>query len=155
MPAVSSQLRDLLYSNLKSNDITLMQVGDMLLPGENLLDSIYATIRKSNYAIVDISYENQLILYEISRIQSIMEDDRVIFIKEIGKDTPTAFANYVQNRMILLYSFEKDNSDFITKITKIISPPQTTYFENAQRLFNKQEYPSSIVSAYSEISSKK
>ncbi len=153
MSGVSSQLRDLLYSNLKSNDITLMQVDDMHLPGENLLDSINATIRKSNYAIVDISYENQFILYEISRIQSIMEDDRVIFIKEIGKDTPPAFANYVQSKVIHLYSFEKDNSDFIAEITQIISPPQTTYFENAQRLFNKQEYPSSIVSAYSEISS--
>ncbi len=153
-----SQLKTILYPLLQEMGITPIRIDDMLMPDDNWMDIARMTIRKSNMAIVDISDYNPNVMYELGIIQSEKEQTSIITIAEKGSTIPFSIANY----RILFYTFdwinEQEQSYVFQKNFKELCSNAITNndisnnpFQEAYRLFRKNEFSACIISACSEL----
>lgn len=153
-----SQLKTILYPLLQEMGITPIRIDDMLMPNDNWMDIARMTIRKSNMAIVDISDYNPNVMYELGIIQSEKEQNSIITIAEKGSTIPFSIANY----RILFYTFDWINEQeesyvFQTNFKELCSNAITNNdisnnpFQEAYRLFRKNEFSACIISACSEL----
>lgn len=153
-----SQLKTILYPLLQEMGITPIRIDDMLMPNDNWMDIARMTIRKSNMAIVDISDYNPNVMYELGIIQSEKEQNSIITIAEKGSTIPFSIANY----RILFYTFDWINEQeesyvFQINFKELCSNAITNNdisnnpFQEAYRLFRKNEFSACIISACSEL----
>lgn len=154
-----AQLSSLLYPILRNQGVTPIRIDDMLMPGDNWLNVARTVIRKSNLAIVDVSDDSPYVAAELSML--VEEKKKVLVICDSSvKKLPACASNYI----ILRYTFDPVNGNnirFREEISKWIEKyidikiekkdSNTSIFENANRLFQKEEYSSCIVSAYSDF----
>ena len=154
-----AQLSSLLYPLLRNQGVTPIRVDDMLMPGDNWLNVARTVIRKSNLAIVDISDDSPYVTAELSML---IAEKKKIFV--ICDSSVKKLPAYVSKYDILRYTFDPvigNNKVFREELSKRINKSidikiekadsKNSIFENANRLFQKKEYSSCIVSAYSDF----
>ena len=157
-PSRISQLKSIIDPILRKSGITPIRIEDMLIPGENWMDVSRMIISKSNMAIIDVSDNSPNVSYELALIQAEKRRDEIIIIAE--KNSSVSYT--MDKSCLLLYSltWNGDMNDidvFQDKLFKLCSQIISSYkdtsipFEEANRLLEKREYSSAIISALSEL----
>ena len=154
-----ARLSELINPILLENGITPVKVDDLLMPSDNIIDILNTAIRKSKAAIVDISDVQVNGLQELNFIMKIKEERNILIICEKN----TAIPPLLSNKTVLTYSFDEFGDNYCHFNDSINNWLRETFyidnynindkilFADADRLLNKKEYSSAIVSAYSEL----
>ena len=158
-----AQLSAIIDPILHSMGITPVRPENMLKLGDNILDAMKTIIRKSRFAIIDITDSNASSLYELSILQSEKNIEDILVIADVNSTPSYA----VKDQRIALYTLDSTDECTLQKFAKDIrswilnnkeyindyysNNNSQIAFENAHRLYNKKEYSACVVSAFSEL----
>lgn len=158
-----TQLSELINPILHNFGITPVRTDDILIPGDNWIDSSRTAIRKSKAAIIDISDFNAGVMLELQMIKSTKEWENILILCEEGTIVPIP----LNGLKIITYTFdvscenttynfvnafeEWSHKTFATEQANHDNKDNIANFADAHRLFEKGEYSACIVSAYSEL----
>ena len=162
-----SQLSAMLNPILNSFGITPVRIDDMLMPGDNLIDILSTTIRKSKAAIVDvsdaISNTTRNVFFELGLLKGAKSEKNILVICDKDKPLPVFALN---DQLVLKYTFDVPDDKVEHHFKKVLiewicevygkkrerySNEEQNVFYDAHRHFQKGEYSACIVSAYSEL----
>lgn len=158
-----AQLSDILYPILRSTEVTPVRPDNMLRIGGSLIDVTKILVQKSRFAIIDITDNNSNSFFDLAFLQSENKDRDTLVIADINSSTPS----FSTDHKIVFYSLDPTDDYMLQSFTENvrswildrtisddeyqISNISQTPFENAQRLFKKNEFSACIVSAFSEL----
>ena len=136
-----AQLSSLLYPILYDLGVTPARLDDLLMPGDNWIDTVETIIRKSKYAIVDVTDDSPSVLTELAILEE--EKKTLQVICERSVELSSSWDKY----NVLRYSLDdEENKSFKQQLTKWINGSNkakeepSTVFMNANRLLEKKEY---------------
>ena len=149
----TSRITRVIKPLLKSIDVELVELGDVLAPGETRIDTVTTLISKCNVAIVDLTEYSKLQEYEIQILLEAEPQKTIIFICEDVVDENYRYI--AASRPIYLYSADGSlEEEFSLRIVNaLLDIKEKSTGSVARRLFNKHEYSASVTMAYSELES--
>lgn len=162
-----SRLSEMLYPMLRRMGVTPLVLEDMLMPGENIVDILSTAVRKSKAVIADVTDLSYASRQELLQIRSMKQQDEIFLIGDQKVGSSPSFMQF----QILYYCFdmpddedirsEEIQQEFEEKLCDWVSSiydndtldtsDTRVEFSEAQRLFDKEEYSSSVISSYSEL----
>ena len=161
----TARLSAMLFPILNNVGVMPVRFDNMIMPGDNWIDVVETTIRKSKAAIIDIPDSNPCVALELGIITSTSPSKECLLICEDGSNPPL----YLSNRQIAFYPSntmeinEKQYNRFENQIVRwckrvfgdvLLESKKAKYeefFADANRLYKKSEYSSCIISACSEL----
>ena len=161
-----AQISEVLNPILYKAGVTPVRLDNVLMPGDNWVDVLETVIRKSKAAIIDVSDNSSYVSMEYLTIATMTPKKEFLIICEENISLPTDYLRYdivrYPKNFCDLETDEIKDLAFIKKVSKWCTRvfegstegPECSdehWFNDASRLFNKSEYSSCIISAYSEL----